>query len=89
MEPFKTLRFLYKHFLIFISSFFNMICLMNIYLLLELVLKIRIANSADPDFVEVELPRNELTLQSSFVPVSQGTGAQFTSSPEIKKITQH
>lgn len=28
---------------------------------LELVLKIRIANGADPDFVEVELPRSELT----------------------------
>lgn len=36
---------------------------MNTYVLLELVLKIRIANSADPDFVEVELPRNELTYQ--------------------------
>lgn len=32
--------------------------------LLELVLKIRIANAADPDFVEIELPRNELTYQT-------------------------
>lgn len=31
---------------------------------LELVLKIRIANTADPDFVEVELPRSELTYQA-------------------------
>ncbi|EZA56410.1 hypothetical protein DMN91_009839 [Ooceraea biroi] len=30
----------------------------------ELVLKIRVANSADPDFVEVELPRGELTYQA-------------------------
>lgn len=32
--------------------------------LLELVLKIRIANAADPDFIEVELPRSELTYQA-------------------------
>ncbi|CAL1679626.1 unnamed protein product [Lasius platythorax] len=30
----------------------------------ELVLKIRVANTADPDFVEVELPRSELTYQA-------------------------
>ncbi|XP_032663691.1 ankyrin repeat domain-containing protein 40-like [Odontomachus brunneus] len=30
----------------------------------ELVLKIRIANAADPDFVEIELPRSELTYQA-------------------------
>lgn len=30
----------------------------------ELVLKIRVANGTDPDFVEVELPRNELTYQA-------------------------
>lgn len=30
----------------------------------ELVLKIRIANAADPDFVEVELPRTDLTYQA-------------------------
>lgn len=29
--------------------------------LLELVLKVRIANSGDPDFIEVELPRTELS----------------------------
>lgn len=28
---------------------------------LELVLKVRIANSGDPDFIEVELPRTELS----------------------------
>lgn len=31
---------------------------------LELVLKIRVANTADPDFVEVELLRSELTYQA-------------------------
>lgn len=30
----------------------------------ELVLKIRVANTADPDFVEVELPRNDMTYQA-------------------------
>ncbi|EFN87722.1 Ankyrin repeat domain-containing protein 40 [Harpegnathos saltator] len=30
----------------------------------ELVLKIRIANAADPDFIEIELSRNELTYQA-------------------------
>ncbi|XP_014483820.1 PREDICTED: ankyrin repeat domain-containing protein 40-like [Dinoponera quadriceps] len=30
----------------------------------ELVLKIRIASTADPDFVEIELPRSELTYQA-------------------------
>ncbi|KAM0726863.1 Ankyrin repeat domain-containing protein 40 [Formica fusca] len=30
----------------------------------ELILKIRVANTADPDFVEVELPRSELTYQA-------------------------
>lgn len=34
------------------------------FFFLELVLKIRIANAADPDFVEIELPRNELTYQA-------------------------
>lgn len=29
--------------------------------LLELVLKVRVANSGDPDFIEVELPRSELS----------------------------
>jgi len=31
---------------------------------LELILKIRIANSTDPDFIEVELLRHELTYQA-------------------------
>ncbi|XP_072765099.1 ankyrin repeat domain-containing protein 40 [Anoplolepis gracilipes] len=30
----------------------------------ELVLKIRVANTADPDFIEVELPRSDLTYQA-------------------------
>lgn len=30
----------------------------------ELILKIRVANTADLDFIEVELPRNELTYQA-------------------------
>ncbi|XP_011643312.1 ankyrin repeat domain-containing protein 40-like [Pogonomyrmex barbatus] len=34
------------------------------HVFLELVLKIRVANTADPDFIEVELPRNELTYQA-------------------------
>lgn len=29
--------------------------------LLELVLKVRVANSGDPDFIEIELPRTELS----------------------------
>lgn len=38
----------------------------NLYadMFLELILKIRVANTADPDFIEVELPRSELTYQT-------------------------
>ncbi|XP_015609945.1 ankyrin repeat domain-containing protein 40 [Cephus cinctus] len=30
----------------------------------ELVLKVRIANTSDPDFIEIDLPKNNLTLES-------------------------
>ena len=33
----------------------------DLIFLLELVLKVRVANSGDPDFIEVELPRTELS----------------------------
>lgn len=39
-------------------------CVYFLFLFLELVLKIRVANAADPDFVEIELSRDELTYQS-------------------------
>lgn len=30
----------------------------------ELVLKVRVGNGGDPDFIEIEIPRNELTYYS-------------------------
>lgn len=41
---------------------YNVIYITDIFL--ELVLKIRVANTADPDFVEVEMLRSELTYQA-------------------------
>ena len=52
-----TVVYVYIYILhIYIKLYFN--------IFLELVLKIRIANTADSDFIEVELPRSELTYQA-------------------------
>lgn len=37
---------------------------MYLFFFIELVIKLRIANAPDPDFVEVELPTNNLTYQT-------------------------
>lgn len=46
------------------NNIYNNDCRSNTAFPDELVLKIRVANTADPDFVEVELPRCELTYQA-------------------------
>lgn len=54
--------------------------------ILELVLKIRIAEIADPDFIEIELPRSNLTYQGLVQICCQELGIDPNEIVKLRKL---
>ncbi|KAF6198778.1 hypothetical protein GE061_006800 [Apolygus lucorum] len=52
----------------------------------ELVLKVRVANGGDPDFIEIELPRNELTYYSLLRVCCEELGLNASQVIRIRKL---
>lgn len=52
----------------------------------EVVLKIRVANTSDPDFIEIDLPRAALTYQNLIKVCSEELGINATQIVKLRKL---
>ena len=52
----------------------------------ELILKVRVADSEDPDYIEVEIPGDSLTLENLIVVSAEELGVQTSQVERVRKM---